>query len=458
MIDLAYNAVAFVVAIGVLVSVHEFGHFWVARRLGFKVLRYSIGFGRPIARWQGKAPDYTEYWLSAIPLGGYVKMLDEREAPVAAAESHRAFNRRPVWQRTLVLLAGPGFNFIFAIVAYWAMFVTGVPGMKPVIGAVADDSIAAKAGLMADDEIEAVDGQPTETWEHATLELFDALLAKGSIDLTVREPSGEIKHVQLDVRGRESQLTEPEALFPGLGIRPGPPLPAVIDSVTPDSPAEHAGLKAGDRVLSADGVRIRGWEQWVNFVRARPGKTVDVTVARDDGELTMPLSIGTVEEKGETVGRIGASARTVLPPEVLEPLRAETRYNALEALPRGIAKTWEMSALTVKMLAHMVVGDVSIRNMSGPLTIAAYAGESAQAGSSAFLNFLAVVSISLGILNLLPVPLLDGGQVVYQIAEAVKGSPLSERAMAVGQQIGVFFLIVLMSFVFYNDLTRIFGS
>ena len=458
MINLVYNALAFVVAIGVLVSVHEFGHFWVARRLGFKVLRFSIGFGRPLARWRGKGPDHVEYWLSAIPLGGYVKMLDEREAPVAAAESPRAFNRRPVWQRTLVLLAGPGFNFLFAIVAYWAMFVTGVPGMKPVIGAVVDGSVAAKAGLQADDEVELVAGRPAETWEHATLEIFDALLATGKIDLTVREPSGGVKHVDLDVRGRESELTEPDALFPGLGIRPGPPLPAIIESVTPDSPAEHAGLKSGDRVLSADGTRIRGWEQWVNFVRERPGQTVDVTVERGDREVSMPLTIGSVDEKGSTFGRIGATARAVFPPEILEPLRAETRYNVLEAVPRGIAKTWEMSALTVKMLAHMVVGDVSIRNMSGPLTIAAYAGESAQAGSSAFLNFLAVVSISLGILNLLPVPILDGGQIAYQIAEGLKGSPLSERALAVGQQIGVFFLIVLMSFVFYNDLTRIFGS
>ncbi len=458
MIDLAYNAVAFVVAIGVLVSVHEFGHFWVARRLGFKVLRFSIGFGPPILRWHGKAPDHIEYWLSAIPLGGYVKMLDEREAPVAAADSARAFNRRPIWQRTLVLLAGPGFNFLFAIVAYWAMFVSGVPGIKPVIGAVAEGSIAAKAGLEADDRIEAVDGQPAETWEHATLEIFNALLANGRIDLSVRQPSGDLKRVQLDVRGRETELTEPEALFPGLGIRPGPPLPAVIDTVTPDSPAERAGLKAGDRVLSADGVRIRGWEQWVNFVRERPGQTVEVKVARGDAETTLPLEIGTVDEKGATVGRIGAAARTVLPPDVIEPLRAETRFGVLEAIPRGIAKTWEMSALTVKMLGHMAVGQVSIRNMSGPLTIAAYAGESAQAGSSAFLNFLAVVSISLGILNLLPVPLLDGGQIVYQLAEGLKGSPLSERAMAVGQQIGVFFLIVLMSFVFYNDLSRIFGS
>jgi regulator of sigma E protease len=458
MLDFAYNAAAFVVAIGVLVSVHEFGHFWVARRLGFKVLRFSIGFGKPLVRWQGRGPDYTEYWLSAVPLGGYVKMLDEREAPVAEAESHRAFNRRPVWQRTLVLLAGPGFNFLFAIVAYWAMFVTGVPGMRPVIGAVEPGSLAAQAGLVPDDEIEAVDGRSAGTWEHATLELFDALLSGGRIDLSVRDPSGDLRHVALDVRGHESELTEPDALFPGLGIRPGAPLPPVIESVTEGSPAQQAGLKGGDRVVSAAGEQIRSWEQWVGFVRARPGQTVQVKIARGGDELTLPLAIGTVTEKDKTFGRIGATPRVELPPAVVERLRAETRYGVFEALPRAAQKTWEMTALTVRMLVHMVTGEVSIRNVSGPLTIAAYAGESAHAGSSAFLSFLAVVSLSLGILNLLPVPLLDGGQIAYQLAEGLKGSPLSERAMAVGQQVGVFFLIVLMSFVFYNDLSRIFGS
>jgi regulator of sigma E protease len=458
MLDVGSSILAFIVAIGVLVAVHEFGHFWVARRLGFKVLRFSIGFGRPLLQWRGGAPDHTEYWLSAIPLGGYVKMLDEREAPVDQADRHRSFNQRPVWQRIAVLLAGPGFNFLFAIVAYWAMFATGVPGIKPLIGAVTDDSVAARAGLQPDDEIEAVGGRPTQTWEHATLSMFSELLADARVDLTVRAADGNIRNVVLDVRGREAELTEPGALFTGLGIRPGPVVPAVIADVTPDAPAAQAGFAAGDEVIRAGDTDVQNWEQWVEFIRQRPGETVDVDILRGGRERSLQVTIGTVEENGQTVGRIGASRLAQLPPETLERLRAEQRYGLVESVPRGIEKTWEMSALTVRMLARMVVGDVSLKNMSGPIAIAEYAGASAQAGFSAFLNFLAVVSISLGILNLLPIPLLDGGQVVYQLAEWLKGSPLSERAMAFGQQLGVFFLIVLMSFVFYNDLSRIFGS
>ncbi|HZF28195.1 MAG TPA: RIP metalloprotease RseP [Gammaproteobacteria bacterium] len=458
MLDVGLSILAFIVAIGVLVSVHEFGHFWVARKLGFKVLRFSVGFGNPLLRRRGGPPDFIEYWLSSIPLGGYVKMLDEREAPVADIESHRAFNRRPVPQRIAVLLAGPTFNFLFAILAYWVMFATGVPGIKPVIGSVTDGSVAARAGLAPNDRIESVGGRPTETLEGATLAILDELLADGRIALTVREPNGNIKSAMLDVRGREAELTEPAALFSGLGIRPGPVLPAVIAVITPGSAAERAGFQVGDEVLRADGVAIRGWEQWRGFIRERPGATATIDVLRDGRTLTVPVTIPAVEDGGKTVGQIGAQASETLPPATVESLRAEQRYGALEALPRGIQKTWDMSALTVRMLAKMVVGDVSLKNVSGPLQIASYAGASAQAGFSSFLDFLAVVSISLGILNLLPIPLLDGGQVVYQLAEWVKGSPLSDRAMAVGQQIGVFFLIVLMSFVFYNDITRMFGS
>jgi regulator of sigma E protease len=456
-IDVGSSILAFIVAIGVLVAVHEFGHYWVARRLGFKVLRFSIGFGRPLLSWRGSDPDRIEYWLSAIPLGGYVKMLDEREAPVVVAESHRAFNRRPIPQRIAVLLAGPGFNFLFAIVAFWIMFATGVPGIRPLVGAVTENSVAARAGLQADDVIEAVGGRPTATWEHATLAILDELLADARLDLVVREPNGNIKNIELDVTGREAELTAPSALFTGLGIRPGPVMPAVIAGLDPDSAASRAGLQIGDRVLSTDGVQVRGWEQFVEFVRQRPGASVLIEVLRDGRALSLPVTIGQIDEGGETIGRIGASRPSAFPPEVVESLRAEQRYGVFESLPRGIERTWAMSALTVRMLVRMVVGDVSVKNLSGPITIAAFAGDSAQAGLSAFLSFLAIVSISLGILNLLPIPLLDGGQIAYQIVEGLKGSPLSERAMILGQQVGVFFLIVLMSFVFYNDLSRMFG-
>ena len=457
MLYIAWRLFFFIVAIGVLVSVHEFGHFWVARRLGFKVLRFSIGFGRPLLVWRGRAPDYTEYWLSAIPLGGYVKMLDEREGPVAGVEQDRAFNQRPIWQRILVLLAGPAFNFLFAIVAYWVMFSVGVPGTKAVIGAVVEDSIAARAGLMANDEIEAVGGRPTATWEGATLVFYDELLGKGLIELTVREPSGATKNVSLDVRGRSRELTEPAALYNGLGIRPAPAVPAMVGTVTPGSAAEVAGLQPGDLVLRGDGHKIADWEEWVQFIRKRPGQSVELEIRRGDGTLEVPVTIGSVEENGTTVGRIGAS-RPELPASAFESLRAEQRYSVLDALPRGLATTWQMTSLTLRMLGHMIVGQVSLKNMSGPIAIATVAGDAAQAGFRAFFDVLAVLSISLGIINLVPIPVLDGGQVLYQVLEWIKGSPLSERALAVGQQIGVFFLIVLMSFVFYNDLTRIFGS
>ena len=450
---------AFIVTIGILVSFHEYGHFFVARRLGFKVLRFSVGFGKPLYRWTGRAesgasasaPDATgsgatEYWLSSIPLGGYVKLLDEREGPVAAAERHMAFNRRPIPHRIAVLAAGPGFNFIFAMLAYWLMFVTGVPSLKAFVGDVTPGSTAHEAGLVSYDEILAIGDQSTPTWEAATLAILDELLSDGRIDMTVEGADGQSRTVELDVRGREAELTEPESLWDGLGFAPGA-LPPVIGELTADGPAERAGFRRGDRLLSAAGEPIDDWGTWVQFIRARPGETVSVLVQRDGRESSLRLAIDQVQQDDQIIGRIGAGYD----------LYVEQRYGLFESVPKGIVKTWEMSALTVRMLGRMVVGDVSVRNISGPLTIAAFAGDSARAGLTAILGFLAIVSISLGILNLLPVPLLDGGQIVYQVVEWAKGSPLSERSMLIGQQVGLVMLFVLMSFAFYNDIARIFG-
>ncbi len=501
MFEVVIAIIAFVFAIGVLVSVHEFGHFWVARRLGFKVLRFSVGFGRPLIRWREREPGEqsrgliripssqplpakeptaaelrsppTEYWLSSIPLGGYVKLLDEREGPVPAQDAHLAFTRRPVPHRIAVLLAGPGFNFLFAIVAYWLMFVGGVPGVKAIIGIVAEGSIAAEAGLLQDQEIIAIGDRATPTWDAAVFGILDELLTDGLIDFTVREPGGAIRLIELDVRGREAELTEPGDLFVGLGFEPGPVRPAVLGELTPGLAAERAGLRPGDRVLQLDGQVINRFTELVDAVRARPGETVTVLVERSGRELTVEIEIGEVfsqgeeltteVESGETVRRgerrgiIGAAENVDVLRAIAENAATTERYGVLEAFPKGLAKTWEMSALTVRMLGRMITGDVSVRNISGPINIAAYAGDSARAGLGSFLSFLSIVSISLGILNLLPVPLLDGGQIVYQLAEVVKGSPLSERAMIFGQQIGLLLLVVLMSFAFYNDLSRIFG-
>ncbi len=452
------SILAFVVAISVLVAVHEYGHYCVARALGFKVLRYSIGFGRPLVTWRGRDADEIEYWISAIPLGGYVKMLDEREGPVAEHERHRAFNRRPIPQRIAVLLAGPGFNFLLAFVVYWLMFVSGVPGIKPIIGDVDPGSIAAEAGLEPDDTIDSVGGRPTPTLEDTLVAFLDELLADGRIELEVHGTDGRERSVDLDVRGRESQLTEPDALFSGLGIRPGPVFPADVDTVDPDSPAERAGLKSGDRVVGADGETIRSWQQWVQFIRDRPGETTTIDVLRDGRRLELTLTIGEAEDDGARIGRIGIGTATRLPADVVARFQAEQQYGIFAAVGKSFSRTREMTQLTFRLLGNMVVGQVSLRNASGPIMIAAYAGETAAAGFTTFLGFLGIVSISLGVMNLLPVPILDGGQIVYQIAEWIKGSPLSERAMIVGQQIGLALLIALMGFVFYNDLTRIFGA
>jgi len=475
MTEIIFAVLAFIVAIGVLVSVHEYGHFWVARRLGFKVLRFSVGFGSPLLRWQGRPIKYPvgaseaggsdeliesagpEYWLSSIPLGGYVKLLDEREGPVPLAEQHLAFNRRPISHRIAVLIAGPGFNFLFAIFAYWLMFVSGVPGTKAIVGTIATGSVAEQVGMMPNDEILTIGGRATPTWEAAVLAILDELLRDGLIDMTVQNGQGASRALELDVQGREAELTEPEALWIGLGFEPGPILPPVMDEISDGGTAEQAGFISGDKILSVEGEKISSWFSWVEYVRERPGETVMVVIERNGYQRSMELTIGSAQDGDQSIGRIGAGMDADLAQTIYDQAMVEQRFGLLEALPKGVTKTWDMSVLTVRMLARMFTGDVSVRNISGPLNIATIARDSARAGFTAFLGFMAIVSISLGILNLLPVPLLDGGQIVYQLVELVKGSPVSEHAMLIGQQVGIFLMFILMSFAFYNDLTRMFG-
>lgn len=449
------SALSFLVAIAILVAVHEWGHYIVARWFGVKVLRFSIGFGRVL--WSKRyGEDRTEFCVSAIPIGGYVKLLDERDCDVPLNEQHRAMNRQPGPTKVAILAAGPGLNFLFAIVAYWCMFVIGVPGAKPVVGEVDDGSIAAAAGLLAGDEVLRVGERPVGTWEGTILAMLNELLADGDIPLVVRADGGAERAVVLRSAGRESELTEPGQLFTGLGFRPwSPDLPPVIDELTPGGPAERAGFRSGDLVLRASGEPVNSWPDWVDFVRARPSERVDVVVLRDGVEMPVELEIGDFDQDGETIGRIGASV--LVPEGLMESMRAEQRYGLGDAFLKAVAKTWEMMALTVRMVGSMLTGNVSVKNISGPINIAQYAGVSASIGLAQFLSFLAIVSISLGILNLLPIPMLDGGQIFYQLIEGVKGSPLSERAQLIGQQMGIIFLLVLMSFAFYNDLARIFG-
>lgn len=451
MSQLLINILAFIVAIGLLVTVHEFGHYWVARRLGIKVLRFSVGFGKPI--WSRIAgPDRTEYAISNIPIGGYVKMLDERDCEVAPHERHRAFNRQPVPSRIAVLVAGPAANFLFAVAAFWLMFMVGVQGFRPVVGDVEEGSYAAVAGVAAGDEIVSVGGRRTDDWQDANLALLEDLVDDGVVELRLAGEDGAERTATLDVGEERVRLTEPGMLLRGLGIYTWPrSLEARIGQVHAGTPAEAGGLEAGDLVLAADGVPIENWNGWREFVRARPGQTVELLVERSGEQRRLTLQLDAAEDGGESIGFSGT-----LPAEP-DVRGFVERHGPIAAIGHAVVETVDMTTLTLRMLWRMVTGDVSAKNLSGPINIAQYAGATASVGAVPFLNFLAIVSISLGILNLMPVPMLDGGQILFNLVEAAKGSPLSARAEMLGQQVGLLMLLMLMSVAFYNDIARLIG-
>ncbi|MCK5480494.1 MAG: RIP metalloprotease RseP [Gammaproteobacteria bacterium] len=443
---------AFIVAIGVLVTVHEFGHFWVARRLGIKVLRFSIGFGKPL--WMKTfGQDRTELVIAAIPLGGYVKMLDEREGDVPGEEKHRAFNRQSIGTRSAVVIAGPLFNFLFAIFAYWVMFVAGVPGLRPLVGDVAPASYAAEAGFISGDEILSVQNNPTPTWESVVMALLDAGLAgERTFEVTVRGPGGEDRALQVHM-DTPDELFDKGGVLENFGLDTWQP-PAMLDRIVEGGAGDRAGLLAGDLVLTADGEPVRNWGQWVEYVRARPGQAIQLQLLRDGIEIETVLTPKPVIEDGESIGRIGAYVR--LPGEEQRAtMRVVVRYGLLEAVPAALEKTFEITSLTYRTLWKMVVGKASVENLSGPISIARYAGQSAAAGLAAFLGFLGIVSVSLGVLNLLPVPVLDGGHLLFYLVELLKGSPMSDAAQLIGQKIGITLLLGLMMLAFYNDLSRL---
>jgi regulator of sigma E protease len=446
----------FVVAIGILVAVHEFGHFWVARRLGIRVLRFSIGFGKPL--WQRTAgKDQVEYVVAAIPLGGYVKLLDEREGNVPAAEAHRAFNRQPVWKRIAVLLAGPAFNLIFAVAVYWVLFVAGVPSLKPIVGDVEEGSIAAEAGLKYEDLIVAVDGKPVDTLEGATLAIIDDLIEDGTINLRVQGVDGELRDLALESGSQRRALTDAERLLPGLGFDYWRPrLPAIVAAVLPDSAAASAGLQEGDEILKFDGQPVADFGQLVKLVEPSAHKQVTLEVRRGEQVLQVPLTVGEQTVGNRKVGLIGVQPvnRPLESGRSVDDMLGLEKYGALAAVSHAAAKTWDTSIFTLRIVGRIVTGDVSLKNISGPVRIAETTGFAARQGWRVFLGTLALISISLGVLNLLPIPILDGGQVVYQLAELVKGGPVSERAQLVGQQIGIAMLLLMMSLAFYNDIAR----
>lgn len=440
---------AFILAIGVLVAVHEWGHYWVARRLGVRVLRFSIGFGRKLWGWNGR--DGTEYWISAVPLGGYVKMLDEREGPVEPHELDRAFNRQPVGTRILIVAAGPALNFLFAILAYWMILMIGIPGLRPMLATVPEGSVAHAAGLRGGEEIVEVAGEGTVTWNELRTELLKSALRQGEVPIQARDRSGGLSTYTLDMSDLSA---DPEKLFPQLGLNPFQPrIEPVIGTVEAGSPAANAGLRSGDRVLAAGGETIADWAALVDWIRKNPGMQTRLQVLRGGQRIELSLQVGAVGEGADRTGRIGAGVD--VNPELWQDLQAVRKYGPLRAIPAAVVRTWDLSVLTLRLMGRMLTGDVSWRNVSGPIQIAQYAGYTASIGLVSFLSFLALVSVSLGVLNLLPVPVLDGGHLLYYGLEFVRGKPLSESMQVMGQKLGMVLLMALMCVAFYNDITRL---
>ena len=452
MTSIIFSILAFLVAISVLIAIHEFGHFWVAKKLGVKVLRYSIGFGKPI--WKKTAGvDKTEYVIASLPLGGYVKMLDEREGTVSDDEKHRAFNRQPVSKRFAIVLAGPAFNFLFAIFAYWLMFVIGVTGVKPMVGEIEPGTPAAIAGLMSGQEIVAINDKPTPIWDVAIQTIVPALVDRKALEMEVKGQDGYTHNVTLDLSDTNSEL-EPGELFAALGFKPWRPtvLP-VVGTVVAGSPAEQAGLLEGDLILAIDAKPITDWGKLVVYVAARPDSDLQVKIDRQGIEQTISLHTASATVKDKTVGRMGIGPKD--PGKYPEDMKILYRYSLFDSVGQALGHTWNNTQLTLKMIGKILVGEVSVRNLSGPINIAVYAGYSASAGFARFMDFLAIVSISLGVLNLLPIPILDGGHLMYYVVEIIKGSPVSEATMEVGQRIGIVLLLMLMSVAFYNDILRL---
>jgi regulator of sigma E protease len=442
---------AFVGAIALLVVFHEFGHYWVARRCGVKVLRFSLGFGNVIYSKRFAGND-TEWVICSIPLGGYVKMVDEREEPVAPEDLPYAFNRKPVLQRMAIVVAGPLANFLLAIVLYWALFIHGVPGLKPTLGDVPPGTPAAIAQMHTGETILSINGDAIPSWQELHWRLLDMALKQGEVRIEAQDTSGtSLIHV-LDMSGLAAKDLDGEFLDKlGLHLYQPVVLP-IIGDVAEGSVAQRTGLQAGDRILHANGVPVQRWMEIVEVLRAHPEQKVLLEIQRGEKTLNIAVIPQAVVESGKTVGKIGAAPQ--VDRKAWQSMLTEVSYDPLEALMQSLRKTWETSAISLKMMGKMVMGEVSMKNLSGPITIADYAGQSAKLGLMAYLGFLALISISLGVLNLLPIPLLDGGHLLYYVAELLKGSPVSEQSWEIGQKIGIALLGTLMVFAIYNDINR----
>jgi len=451
---LLITVLSFLVTVGVLVVVHEFGHYLAARLANVKILRFSVGFGKPLMV-RRRGADQTEWVLAAIPLGGYVKMVDEREGPVAPADLPRSFNNQNVWTRIGIVIAGPLANFLLAFFVYWALFIAGMPGLKPVVGDPPAGTPAAYAGLANGDVVTAVSDETVATWNDVRWLLLKEAVKRGTVDIEVKTASGSSATRRLDM----SSLTKDDLdkdFLGKLGLRNfRPRAPALLGRLIPGAAAERAGLAAGDRVVAINGKPIETWFEFTAEVASNPGRTLAIEIERAGRRSQLRATPDSVSEGDNRIGRLGVEAPAELKREY-ERMGTTVRYNPIAAIPKAADKVWDLSVFSIKMLGRMIVGDISWKNLSGPITIADYAGQSAQAGWVTWLGFLALVSVSLGVLNLLPIPLLDGGHLVYYFAEIVKGSAVSDRTMEIGQRLGLALLLALTFFAFYNDINRLF--
>jgi len=445
-----YSLLSFIVAISILIVVHEYGHYWVARRAGVKVLRFSIGFGKPLyKRTFGK--DNTEFVIAMLPLGGYVRMLDETEGAVDASELDRAFNRKSLAKRSAVVLAGPLFNLAFAVLAYWVIFVHGTDGFRPVVGHVIENSPASVAGFKVGDELISVDGKDIQTWGHRRLYLFSRLLDKKPVTFSVRSSDGRKHDLVVNLDNLSLSSVGPSIMGKGLGLYlQYPEIKSVIGGMI-DGPAMKAGLKIGDRIIRIDDQKIDAWVDMAKLIQNSAGKELHITYLRGEIQKTTVVVPEPSIQNGKPIGLIGISPKE---PEIPADMLRRLHFGPLQGLNEAILQTWTMSEMTLKILGKMLTREVSTKNISGPITIADYAGQAASIGLSEFIVFLAAISISLGVLNLLPIPVLDGGHLMYYVVEAIKGSPVSELARIRGQQIGFAILIMFMILAFYNDIIR----